>query len=201
VLLGPANFEKLLDDPTVVQRFAADEFMPYWAEFWPAATLLAEVVAAWGPAPAEGAPRVLEVGCGLGLVGLVAHRLGYPVTLTDYEDDALMFVRASAAANGLPEPATAFVDWRQEYPALRSERIVAAEVLYERRILEPISAFLKAHLLPGGEALIVDRYRQTADAFPAHAERAGLVVESAPLNGVAADGTAIAARLFTVRHA
>ena len=35
-LVGPANYEQLVDDPRVVARFAQDEFMPYWAEFWSA---------------------------------------------------------------------------------------------------------------------------------------------------------------------
>jgi SAM-dependent methyltransferase len=48
-VLGPANLDALLDDPRVQQRFYTnrDEFMPYWAEFWPACLLLAEHLASW----------------------------------------------------------------------------------------------------------------------------------------------------------
>ena len=49
VILGPDNYESLLDDPSVITRFERDEYMPYWAEFWPAALLLAEEVAQWTP--------------------------------------------------------------------------------------------------------------------------------------------------------
>lgn len=182
VLVGPADYERLLDDPRVVQRFSEDEFMPYWAEFWPAATLLAEAVWSWGPPACDPPPRVLELGCGLGLVGLVALRRGYRVTLSDYEHDALQFVRESARRNGLPEPATAFVDWRLKYPELRSDRIVAAEVLYERRNLAPIATFLREHLLPGGTAWLVDGNRQTADAFPPEAAAVGLTVREEALS-------------------
>lgn len=180
-ILGPGNYEDLIDDPRVIARFKRDEFMPYWAEFWPAARLLAEEVAAWGPAPPVDPPRVLEFGCGLGLIGLVAHRLGYTVTLSDYERDTLEFVRASAVANNLAPPATAYVDWREDYPELRSDRILAAEVLYERRNLDPIARFIKAHLLPNGFALLVDGNRQTADAFPDVAAAHGLAAHQRPI--------------------
>lgn len=181
VIVGPANYESLLDDPRVALRFSQDEFMPYWAEFWPAALLLAEAVAAWGPAPAESPPSVLEFGCGLGLIGLVAHRLGYRVTLSDYDEDALRFVEESARRSGLPPAATAFVDWRKDYPQLRSDRIVAAEVLYETRNLAPIARFIRAHVKPGGFALLVDGNRQVADAFPQIAGEAGLRAEFEPV--------------------
>ena len=51
-LLIPVDYESLLDDPRVIARFEQDEYMPYWAQFWPAALLLADAVAAWGPAEA-----------------------------------------------------------------------------------------------------------------------------------------------------
>src|SRR5436190_5375321 len=124
-LLGPRNYEALIDDPRVVARFQQDEFLPYWAEFWPASLLLADLVAAWSPgsvgpsrptanvdvtqasASATAGPRyVLELGAGLGLVSLIACHLGYRVLCSDYEDDALAFVRESARRNGISPPQT-----------------------------------------------------------------------------------------------
>lgn len=209
-LLGPANYESLIDDPAVVRRFAADEFMPYWAEFWPVARLLAEEVASWGRAEEQSGasqsenalpPTVLEIGCGLGLIGLVAHALGYRVTLSDYEEDGLAFVRASAKRNGLSEPATAYVDWRLNYPDLRCDRVVAADVLYEPRNLIPIAAFLKRHLNRGGFAVLVDSNRQAADAFPMVAADAGLQVSVEQVSRHFVDSAeAIHGRFFRLSH-
>lgn len=201
-LLGPANFDDLLDDPRVVERFARDEYLPYWAEFWPACLLLADEVARWPMAGGAGArPTVLEFGCGLGLVGLVALSRGWRVVMSDYEDDALAFVRASAARNGLPAPETRFVDWREEYSDLRFERIIAAEVLYETRSLAPIARFIACHLLPDGEATISDFNRRPADGFPDAAQAAGLRVDVSAVErpGLAA-GQTIAGRLFRIAH-
>ena len=93
-LLRPSNGDALLDDPRVIGRFERDEYLPYWATLWPAALFLADVVAAWGPVVTDGArPEVLELGCGLGLAGLVALGLGYCIVLSDYDEDALAFAQ------------------------------------------------------------------------------------------------------------
>ncbi len=196
-LLGPANFEDLVDDPRVVARFEQDEFMPYWAEFWPATMLLARVVADWPPA-GDPPQRVLELGCGLGLVALLAAQRGYDVVASDYEDDALAFVAETARVNGLRPPAGRFIDWRRVYDDLRFDQIVACEVLYELRNLEPIATFLAGHLQPGGRALLVDSYRQTADGFPEAAEAAGLRVEVEPLAPHPEDAGCPRGRMFVV---
>jgi len=198
-LLGPGNFEQLIDDPRVQRRFEVDEYMPYWAEFWPASLLLADLVDAWPAAPSP-PPKVLEIGCGLGLVALIAAGKGYDVIASDYDDDALAFVELSAAENGISPPALRFVDWRRSYPELRLDRVVAAEILFEVRNLVPVARFLAAHLNPGGTALIVDGNRRTADGFPTVAASAGLHVEQTPLEraGLAASDPPIRGRLFRV---
>ena len=63
----PASPDELLDD----ERFADDEFLPYWAELWPSGVALAEHVArrALGR-------LVVELGCGLGVPSLVAAARG-----------------------------------------------------------------------------------------------------------------------------
>lgn len=197
-LLGPANFEELIDDPRVKARFERDEYLPYWAEFWPACLLLCDEIAAWPPAPPDRPPSVLEFGCGLGLPSLVASSLGYRVIASDYDDDALAFVALSFERNGLPAPDLRFIDWRRHYPDLVLDAIVAAEVLYERRSVEPIARFIESHLAPHGVALLVDGRRQTADAFPNAAAARGLRVETSERERPGPDGRPIRGRLFRV---
>lgn len=197
-LLGPANFEELIDDPRVVSRFERDEYLPYWAEFWPACLLLCDEIAAWPPASVDRPAAVLEFGCGLGLPSLVAASRGYRVIASDYDEDALAFVALSFARNGLPAPELRFVDWRETYPGLVLDAIVAAEVLYERRSVEPIARFIAGHLAPHGVALLVDGRRQTADAFPRQAAACGLRVEASERERPGPDGRPIRGRVFRV---
>lgn len=194
-IVGPANYEELIDDPRVIQRFERDEFLPYWAEFWPACVALAEVVASWPRPAASPAPVVLELGCGLGLVSLVAAERGYRAIASDYDDDALAFVAESARRSGVHGVETRWIDWRKGYADLRCDCIVGAEVLYEKRNLEPIARFIERHLVPGGKALLVDANRQTADAFPVVAGECGLIAAPEQLPAVGGAG----ARLFVVQ--
>jgi 23S rRNA G2069 N7-methylase RlmK/C1962 C5-methylase RlmI len=134
-------------------------------------------------------------------VGLVALIRGYRVVLSDYDDDALAFARESAARNGLPAPETRFIDWRESYADLRPERIVAAEVLYERRNLPAIARFVAEHLAPGGRALFCDNFRSVADGFPEAARAAGLRVSVRTAEHVLQPGRRIGrARFFEATH-
>src|SRR4051794_11170797 len=118
-VVRPSDPDRLLDDPGVHAWNRRDDYMPYWAYLWPGAYLLAEAVAR-EPWP-EGTPA-LEIGCGLGLAGLVALGRGLRVRFTDYDEAPLAFAARSARENGF-DPATystARLDWRdlpdERYP-------------------------------------------------------------------------------------
>ncbi len=197
-LIAPADWEGLLEHPAVQARFDQDQYMPYWPTIWPAAYLLADSVAAWPPAAvAPAAPLVLELGCGLGLAGIVAASLGYRVILSDYDEDAVAFARENARRNGIRPEACRVLDWRKSYHELSLDRIIAADVLYESRNLAPIAAFITEHLRPGGAALLSDACRSTADPFELVARQAGLRVEVQYVEIPAHPGrTATRGRLF-----
>ncbi|MCG3127267.1 MAG: hypothetical protein CHACPFDD_02125 [Phycisphaerae bacterium] len=199
-LLGPADFEALIERPEVAERFARDEYMPYWAELWPGAVMLAEEIATWPCVSAAPAPRVLELGCGLGLAGLLAATRGYDVTCSDYDDDALAFVAASAARLGLANLATRPLDWRLADPALIAERVIVADGLYERRNLAPILRCIAAQLAPGGTAWLSDPGRSTADDFPPTAARAGFRIDCQSSAEIEFNGRAMAGRIFVLRR-
>jgi len=125
-LLRPVSPDALLDE----EAFARDEFLPYWAELWPAATALAAAL------PAVAGLRVVELGCGLGLPSLVAAARGAEVTATDWAAEAVELLRENAARNGLSIHAEVR-DWREQW-ARRFDLALAADVLYERRNVEPV---------------------------------------------------------------
>ena len=125
-LLRPDSPEALIDE----EAFARDEFLPYWAELWPAATALAEAL------PDVRGLRVVELGCGLGVTSLVAAAKGAEVTATDWATDAVELLRENAARNSLALRAEVR-DWREPWDE-RFDLALAADVLYERRNVEPL---------------------------------------------------------------
>jgi predicted nicotinamide N-methyase len=161
-LMRPASPEALIDE----EAFARDEFLPYWAELWPAARALAEAL------PEVGGLRVAELGCGLGLPSLVAAARGAQVTAADWSPDAIALLHENAARNGL-ELRAVVRDWREPWDE-RFDLALAADVLYERRNVEPVLERLR-ELAP--TSLVALAGRPYEDAF---LERAGGAVEVAP---------------------
>jgi SAM-dependent methyltransferase len=180
-LVRPADPDRLLDDPGVLAWNRHDDYMPYWAYLWPGSWLLAEVVAR-EPISVRGGTEVLEIGCGLGLAGLIAVRRGLRVRFTDYDEATLRFVNKSARANGFSPSlfSTARLDWRDP-PAARYPLILGADVLYERRLVPLVASVLSTMLAPNGLALIADPYRVSAEGIDAALEPLGLCCDSQPL--------------------
>jgi predicted nicotinamide N-methyase len=159
-ILRPRSAEELIDE----EDFARDERLPYWADLWPSAIVLAERLDA---RPLAGA-RVVELGCGVGLPAIVAALGGADALATDWYPEALAFTRANAAAAGV-RLETMAVDWREPPAALLArapaDLAIGADVLYEERNGAALAALLPRLLRPGGEALIADPRRPHAAAL------------------------------------
>lgn len=166
----PPDMEALID----IAAFEADERIPYWADVWESAIVLAEDLAGLDGRGLS----LLELGCGLGLPSLVAAEAGFRVTATDYEEPALAGVRYNAAKRGLGTVATRVLDWRAVPEDLgRFDRVVAADVLYEPHHAEALARTVRAALAPDGVALVADPCRARAAGFPDACRAAGLAVE------------------------
>ena len=170
-----ADPDALLDALTQEEFDRSDARMPYWACLWPAAKALAEVVL-----EGEGLAgrRVLDLGCGLGLVGLAALERGAHVTFFDWEDSAVLLARESAYAAGHARVATVVADWRTPPPLAPFDLVLAADVLYEARNAPGVAGFLAAHLSAGARALVCDPGRLHAEGFEEHVTRVGLAVRT-----------------------
>jgi predicted nicotinamide N-methyase len=147
---------------------------PLWAYVWPAGLVLAELVAG-ELAPRLRGKRVLELGCGLGAVGLSAAKVGAQVTLADREAEALEQVRSIAAENALTVE-TLLLEWSRvpEAQVERYEVILAADVVYDPSQLSPLLGAIAELLVPGGHAWLADPDRADREALELAAERAGL---------------------------
>jgi Predicted methyltransferase len=85
-VLRPRNSDDLIRE----EDFVKDERLPYWADIWPASTILAEhLIGLSKKRKLSEKKRGLELGCGVGLVTLSAMIAGYEMLATDYYTDAL----------------------------------------------------------------------------------------------------------------
>ena len=163
----PRNADDLIDE----EAFAEDERLPYWADVWPSARVLAERIATM---TVEGR-RFLELGCGAGLVSVAAAMAGFDVTATDYYDEALRFTALNVLVNTGVLIDTRAADWRRfPHDLGRFELVVASDVLYETTHSGLIAAVLDRTLTGRGTALIADPGRLAAPQFIEECKERGM---------------------------
>lgn len=167
---------------------------PYWAHLWVGSRALARHLAA---SPRRFA-RAIDLGCGVGLAGLVAARLGARTTFLDYAPEALEFARASVARNGL---AADLVVGDLCRPPFRStfDLCLAADATYDPRLQHALAAFLAVHLADGGIAWCAESVRTVDRGFADACRAKGLLVEETQLTEPD-EGAAAIVRLTEVRR-
>lgn len=172
-ILAVRNPDRLLEAITP-QDFAVDERLPYWSELWTSGIALAEECLIGKPLDSC---RVLDLGCGLGLAGIAAAARGAHVLLADYEPDALAFAAWNVRQN-LPQEAQQRValrvtDWRSPGSMGSFDRVLGADIVYERRHFVPLLDMLDTCLRPQGEVWIADPDRSLGREFLAVAAERG----------------------------
>ena len=138
---------------------------PLWAKIWDASIVLADCLAAM---PVDKNRNLLEIGCGVGVAGIVAASFGHRVTLTEYNDDALAFVRANACENQTAEgpiPDIRRLDWNDPEIVEPFDTIVGSEVVFKEEDYAPLSRLFKTCLKPSGEIILAERVRETSIGF------------------------------------
>lgn len=155
-----ALLDNLIEQEERMQRVTR---FPYWAEVWPASLALARWFCKKGLAPPNS--WTLELGCGLGLVGISLARLGWRIEATDYVEDALIFAAFNAQKNGITgRHRVAYLDWSNPV-GQPVACIVGADVVYEKKNHPYINRVLRRLLLPGGQFYLSDPQRKAAQQF------------------------------------
>ncbi len=165
-----SNLEEIVDRDALLRAECLPD-PPYWAHLWIGARALARVLAASGNLHGK---RVLDLGCGLGLTGLVAACLGAEVWFADREAAALEFVRASADRNALDRLKFVEIDFSRESLDADFDLILGAEIVYDPQAYAPLADFLDRHLRPGGSLYLTDAFRADAEVFFDCLRRRGL---------------------------
>jgi len=156
----PKSLDKFVDQEDVFHDF------PLWAKIWEASIVLADHLAAM---PVDPERRFLEIGCGVGVVGIVAAAFGHRITITEYNSDALNFARANVHANLSADPAAfievARLDWNRPQLDGRFDFVVGSEVIYKETDFQAILKLFETCLRPSGEIILAEGVRKTSLEF------------------------------------
>jgi len=129
---------------------------PYWAYCWAGGLALAHHIRAQ-PKLVEGR-RVLDLGAGSGLVGIVAAQAGALVEAAEIDPHARIAIGLNAAANGV-EVSLVEVDLAAGPPA-GIDLILAGDVFYNAEVAGLMWPFLQRCAVAGVEVLIGDPDRK-----------------------------------------
>jgi predicted nicotinamide N-methyase len=135
--------------------------LPYWAELWDSAHAIAHWLIRQ---PTMSRMRVLDLGCGMGLSGVVAAACGASVLFADLEPDALLFAQLNSAPYH-PRTRARRLDWRQDRLDESFDLILGADILYERKQWDFLNPFWESHLAANGKILLGEPGRQTGEMF------------------------------------
>ncbi len=170
-IIHPANSDDLISEAD----FVKDERLPYWADIWPSAKMLSRSMVEENGR----GKRLLELGCGSGLVTVASAIAGYEVLASDYYEDALLVTRYNVERN-VPKASvrTREVDWRHWPKGLgRFDRVLAADVLYEPAHGDLIARAIYKSLTDNGVATVADPGRMSRQAFIDRATEFGFAVD------------------------
>ncbi len=174
-----------------------------WSLFgllWPSGRQLAAQMALH---PVNADERILEVGCGLALASIVAHRKGADVTASDCHPLAAGFLQRNVRLNHLPSIPYMHGQWgaqivNTEPPAVTFGLIVGSDILYERDPLGTLAQFIALHVAPVAQVWIIDPDRSNRSAFSQRMQALGFQLREERLDTAATEhAAAYKGRLLT----
>lgn len=145
-----------LDDELAFLRSEGAAPRPYGVVLWPAAIALAHEVAT---RPVSG-KRILELGAGTGLPGIVAASLGAHVVQTDRQKLALHVCKQNAERNGVTTIEHRAADWTTWTDEDRYDVILGSDILYADPLHPHLRRIFETNLAPDGTVLIADPFRE-----------------------------------------
>lgn len=152
------------------------ELYPFGLMIWESAVVLADVMDERGQ-ELRGR-KILELGCGVGLPGLVAQQQGARVVQTDHDALALALCRHNAALNRITGVEQFVGDWQDWTHTQRYDLVIGADIIYDTADYEVLEKVFRNTVAPRGEILLTDPMRQQTIALFTVMEDAGWIIDT-----------------------
>ncbi len=162
------NLEEYVDQLAETTKEDKKIELPFWAKIWPTSILLGHFISKHLSKIKSSDANLLEIGAGIGVCGLIAAKQGYQVTISDINEDALLFNQINILKNNLQNSAQiAKVDFTQQNLDNRFSVIIGSEVLYINETYRPLIKFLLSHIRhnENSEILLAKDYKISAKKF------------------------------------
>ncbi|MFP4012717.1 MAG: class I SAM-dependent methyltransferase [Chitinispirillaceae bacterium] len=171
-LVRPRDPETVLDTISD-EQYEKDKFLPYWAELWPSSEVLFEYLT---KNPIRKGFRAIELGCGIGHISAFLVSRGVDTVATDISREACCYARYNTISNG-GKGKCLCCDWRHSpFTPNRFDLVIASDVLYERRWIDPVLSFSEELVSQNGEVLVADPCRSHWSEFRRCAAQRGFEV-------------------------
>ena len=131
--------------------------LPYGVALWPASIALAHDLVA--RADDLRGRRVLELGAGTGLPGIVAATLGARVVQTDRDQLAMSACTRNCERNRVEMIEHRLVDWTNWNDAGLYDWIIGSDILYGVELHPHLRRIFQSNLAAGGRVLLSDPFR------------------------------------------
>jgi len=159
--LIPADSEAILNAISD-EQFEKDEFLPYWAELWPSATVFITYLE---KNPLNPDSAICEIGSGTGILSALCALDNTRTIATDISFQGCCYCKANMERYTTAPASVVSFDWRAAPFKRTFDCIIGTDVLYEQRWIAIVLDFLEEKLSHKGYALIADPCRTHWPAF------------------------------------
>lgn len=131
--------------------------LPYGVTLWASAIALTHEIASRGDAFCG--TRVLELGAGTGLPGIVAATLGAQVVQTDRSELVMSLCKRNILLNDVQTIEQRIVDWTDWNDVTQYDWIIGSDILYGEDTHPHLRHIFESNLSPSGKVLLSDPFR------------------------------------------
>ncbi len=137
----------------------------YWNHVWASEVALSEFLIQEFYPDALKHKKILELGCGTGLAGIVCGKLGGVPTFSDKVPMVMDSICEACRLNGISSFHACILDWADSRNVHDQYDIVlGSEIFYDRAFLDDICALLEQVLSPDGTGFFCDPDRLGLEA-------------------------------------